>query len=129
MTLIVGSSLAPVAETSSREPGDVVPIPTFFADASTNSASVLTVKSPAKVASPANSAFACGVRVKAVVKAGAKAADNEKAYRELLELGIVNQQLQIGDLKGLFKAAKFGDDVGNVDAVLRPMLSRIKASL
>ena len=72
-------------------------------------------------------AFKEGARVSGLFKAGAKAADNEKAYRELLELGIVNQQLQIGDLKGLFRAAKFGDNVKNVDAVLSPMMSRLKA--
>ena len=72
-------------------------------------------------------AFKEGARVSGLFKAGAKAADNEKAYRELLELGIVNQQLQVGDIKGLFRAAKFGDDVGNVDAVLNPLMSRLKA--
>ena len=30
-------------------------------------------------------------------------ADLEKAYREMLELGIVNQQVQIGDMKNIFK--------------------------
>ena len=54
-------------------------------------------------------------------------ADLEKAYREMLELGIVNQQVQIGDLKGLFKAANFGDGVQNTDAVLRPLMAKLKA--
>ena len=72
-------------------------------------------------------AFKEGARVSGLFKVGAKTAVNEKAYRELLELGITNQQLQIGDLKGLFKAAKFGDNVGNVDAVLSPMMSKLKA--
>ncbi len=54
-------------------------------------------------------------------------ADLEKAYREMLELGIVNQQVQIGDMKNLFKAASFGDNVANTDAVLRPLMSRLKA--
>ena len=53
-------------------------------------------------------------------------ADLEKAYREMLELGIVNQQVQVGDLKNIFKAANFGDGI-NTDAVLRPMMSRLKA--
>ena len=57
----------------------------------------------------------------------AKQADFEKAYQEMLELGIVNQQIQVGDLKGLFSAARFGEDVANTDAVLRPMMSRLKA--
>ena len=54
-------------------------------------------------------------------------ADLEKAYREMLELGIVNQQIQVGDLKNIFKTARFGEDVGNTDAVLRPLMSRLKA--
>ena len=54
-------------------------------------------------------------------------ADLEKAYREMLELGIVNQQVQIGDMKNIFKAANFGDNVANTDAVLRPLMSRLKA--
>ena len=54
-------------------------------------------------------------------------ADLEKAYREMLELGIVNQQIQVGDLKSIFKTAGFGEDVGNTDAVLRPLMSRLKA--
>ena len=54
-------------------------------------------------------------------------ADLEKAYREMLELGIVNQQIQVGDLKSIFKTARFGEDVGNTDAVLRPLMSRLKA--
>lgn len=50
----------------------------------------------------------------------------EKAYREMLELGIVNQQVQIGDMKNIFKAANFGEGV-NTDAILRPLMSRLKA--
>jgi len=54
-------------------------------------------------------------------------ADLEKVYREMLDLGIVNQQIQIGDLKSIFKTARFGEDVGNTDAVLRPLMSKLKA--
>ena len=54
-------------------------------------------------------------------------ADLEETYREMLELGIVNQQVQIGDLKNIFKTAGFGDNIGNTDAVLRPLMSRLKA--
>jgi len=71
-------------------------------------------------------AFKEGARISGVFK-GARNADFEKAYREMVELGIVNQQIQVGDMKNLFKTAGFGDNVGNVDAVLNPMMSRIKA--
>jgi len=71
-------------------------------------------------------AFKEGARISGVFK-GARDADFEKAYREMVELGIVNQQIQVGDMKNLFKTAGFGDNVGNVDAVLNPMMSRIKA--
>ena len=71
-------------------------------------------------------AFREGAQISGIFR-GAKKADMEKAYRELLELGIVNQQIQVGDMKNLFRTAKFGDDIGNVDAVLNPMLSRLKS--
>jgi len=53
-------------------------------------------------------------------------AEFEKAYRELLELGIVNSQVQIGDLKNLMRDVKFGDKITDVDAVLRPMMAKLK---
>ena len=70
--------------------------------------------------------FKEGARISGVFK-GARDADFEKTYREMVELGIVNQQLQIGDMKNLFKTAKFGEDIGNTDAVLRPMMNAIKS--
>ncbi len=71
-------------------------------------------------------AFKEGARISGVFK-GARDADFEKAYREMVELGIVNQQVQVGDMKNLFRTAGFGDNVANVDAVLNPMMSKIKA--
>jgi len=71
-------------------------------------------------------AFKEGARISGVFK-GARDADFEKAYKEMVELGIVNQQVQVGDMKNLFRTAGFGDNVANVDAVLNPMMSRIKA--
>ena len=55
-----------------------------------------------------------------------KSKEFEKAYRELLELGIVNSQVQIGDLRNLLRDVKFGDKITDVDAVMRPMLAKIK---
>ena len=45
----------------------------------------------------------------------------------MLELGIVNSQVQIGDIKNLFRDVKYGDAIGSTDAVLRPMMSKLKA--
>jgi hypothetical protein len=50
----------------------------------------------------------------------------ENAYRELLELGVVNSQVQIGDLRALMKDVNFGDKISDLDSVLNPMLSKLK---
>jgi hypothetical protein len=55
-----------------------------------------------------------------------KDVDFENAYRELLELGVVNSQVQIGDLRALMKDINFGDKIADLDAVLNPMLSKLK---
>ena len=55
-----------------------------------------------------------------------KDVDFENAYRELLELGVVNSQVQIGDLRALMKDVNFGDKIADLDAVLNPMLSKLK---
>ena len=50
----------------------------------------------------------------------------EKAYRELLELGVVNSQVQIGDLKNLMRDVNFGDSIMDLDKVVNPMLAKLK---
>ena len=50
----------------------------------------------------------------------------EKAYRELLELGVVNSQVQIGDVKNLLRDTGFGDKILEVDAVINPLMSKLK---
>jgi len=55
-----------------------------------------------------------------------KDADFEKAYRELLELGVVNSQVQIGDLRNLLRDVNFGDSIMDIDKILNPMLTRLK---
>jgi hypothetical protein len=40
----------------------------------------------------------------------------EKVYRELLDLGIVNSQVQIGDLKNLFRDMGFGAKGFDIDS-------------
>ena len=44
-------------------------------------------------------AFAKGIDTSALLKLGPGSAEAQAAYRELLELGVVNSQVQIGDLK------------------------------
>jgi len=55
-----------------------------------------------------------------------KDADFEKAYRELLELGVVNSQVQIGDLRNLLRDVNFGDSIMDIDKILNPMLTKLK---
>ena len=55
-----------------------------------------------------------------------KSEEFEKAYRELLELGVVNSQTQIGDLKNLLRDVNFGDSILELDKVVNPMLSKLK---
>ena len=55
-----------------------------------------------------------------------KDVDFENAYREVLELGVVNSQVQIGDLRALMRDVNFGDKIADLDAVLNPMLSKLK---
>ena len=50
----------------------------------------------------------------------------ENAYRELLELGVVNSQVQIGDLKALMRDVNFGDKIADLDAVTTPLLKKLK---
>jgi len=52
--------------------------------------------------------------------------DFEKAYRELLELGVVNSQVQIGDLRNLLRDVNFGDSIMDIDKILNPMLTKLK---
>ena len=50
----------------------------------------------------------------------------EELYQEGIEYGVFNTQVQMGDLKNLIRDVKWGADIGNTDAILRPMLSRLK---
>jgi hypothetical protein len=71
-------------------------------------------------------AFRDGVNISGLLNVGTKDPAFEKLYRELIELGVVNQQVQIGDLKNLLRDIKFGEQVSNTDSVLRPMLSKLR---
>ena len=71
-------------------------------------------------------AFAEGIDTSALLKLGPGSAEAQAAYRELLELGVVNSQVQIGDLIGLLKTATGDPGVVNTDTILRPFMSKLK---
>ena len=71
-------------------------------------------------------AFAEGIDTSALFKLGPGSPEAQKAYRELLELGVVNSQVQIGDLIGLLKTATGDPGVVNTDTILRPFMSKLK---
>ena len=71
-------------------------------------------------------AFKEGIETTGLLKAGPPSEAAQAAYRELVELGVVNSQVQIGDLKALLKDIRFGQQAANVDTVLNPMLAKLK---
>jgi hypothetical protein len=60
-----------------------------------------------------------------VVQIGLRKPEAMAKYREYLELGIVNTNVKMGDLKNLMRDAKI-NEVGNVatDSILKPMLNK-----
>ena len=66
------------------------------------------------------------MRFQGLLKLGDNTPAAQEAYRELLELGVVNSQVQIGDLKNLLRDIKFGEQAANVDTMLNPMMGRLK---
>ena len=55
-----------------------------------------------------------------VLQVGEKTIEANARYRQLLELGVVNSQVQLGDVKNLLKDLKFGNDL-NIDGPLNSM--------
>jgi hypothetical protein len=71
-------------------------------------------------------AFAEGVDTSALLKLGPGSAEAQAAYRELLELGVVNSQVQIGDLINLLRDATGNPGVVSTDAILKPFMTKLK---
>jgi hypothetical protein len=71
-------------------------------------------------------AFAEGIDTSALFKLGPGSPEAQAAYRELLELGVVNSQVQIGDLIGLLKTATGDPGVVSTDTILKPFMSKLK---
>ena len=71
-------------------------------------------------------AFAEGIDTSGLLKLGPNSAEAQAAYRELLELGVVNSQVQIGDLVSLLKDVTGNPGAISTDAILNPILTRFK---
>jgi len=71
-------------------------------------------------------AFKEGIEKSGLLKVGAPDAAQQVAYRRLQELGVVNSQVQIGDLKALLRDIRFGEQAANVDSILNPMMGKLK---
>ena len=50
---------------------------------------------------------------------------SQEKYREYLELGVVNTNVRLGDLRNLMKDIRFGEGNIATDSVLRPMLNTL----
>ena len=71
-------------------------------------------------------AFSDGIDISGLLKLGPNSARAQEAYRELLELGVVNTQVQIGDLVNLLRDVTANPGVVSTDAILKPFLTRLK---
>jgi hypothetical protein len=71
-------------------------------------------------------AFREGIDVSGLTKFGANHPKAQEAYRELLELGVVNSQVQIGDLKALLTDVRLGEQVANIDSIISPFMRKMK---
>ena len=60
------------------------------------------------------------------LQVGTRSEKANAAYQELLELGVTNSQVQIGDIMNLLRDVKFGEGMLNTDNFLRPMLNKLK---
>ena len=50
---------------------------------------------------------------------------SQKKYQEYLELGIVNTNVRLGDLRNLMKDVRFGEGNFATDSILRPMINSL----
>jgi len=71
-------------------------------------------------------AFKEGIETSGLLKIGPTSPQAQEAYRELLELGVVNSQVQIGDLKALLKDVRLGEQAANIDSIISPFMKRMR---
>tara|TARA_X000001382_G_scaffold125105_1_gene110287 strand:- start:431 stop:4255 length:3825 start_codon:yes stop_codon:yes gene_type:complete len=66
---------------------------------------------------------ALGKSVK-TIQVGTRSKEANELYRELLELGVVNSEVRLGDLKNLMKDTKMADGI-NFDGALKALMKRM----
>ena len=71
-------------------------------------------------------AFAQGIDVSALLKAGPGSKLAQKEYQDLLELGVTNSQVQLGDLISLLKDTNAGETMMGLDNILGRMFKKFK---
>ena len=60
------------------------------------------------------------------LQVGTRSAEANEAYRELLELGVVNSQVQLGDIKNLLTDTRMGENL-NIGKPLESMMKKLTA--
>ena len=71
-------------------------------------------------------AFKEGIDVSALLKLGPGSARAQAQYQDLLELGVVNSQVQMGDLISLLKDTNAGSTIMGIDGPLGKMFKGLK---
>ena len=71
-------------------------------------------------------AFQQGIDVSGLLKAGANSPLAQREYRDLLELGVTNSQVQMGDLISLLKDTNAGASMVGIDNILGRMFKKFK---
>jgi len=100
----------------------VLSIPThirnFLSSAAFSLANGTILTSPKLMAEAMNEA-------RKVVQVGMRQPEAMAKYREYLDLGIVNTNVRLGDIRNLFKDVRFGDGNIATDSVLKPLLNNL----
>ena len=71
-------------------------------------------------------AFQQGIDVSGLLKAGPNSKLAQQQYQDMLELGVTNSQVQMGDLISLLKDTNAGGMINNVDSILGRMFNKFK---
>ena len=71
-------------------------------------------------------AFQQGIDVSGLLKAGANSPLAQREYQDMLELGITNSQVQLGDIISLLKDTNAGSSMLGIDNILGRMFKKFK---